>query len=376
MAAPPEAAADDDLAARPEAASAPPASERADPHQALQALSEAAALTRARVAVLPVPMHAGDQAWLPRPLALLAKALLFLGPHCRMAGQVWRARDHDLIVVREFLTALLIVVWPVLWPLRRRVYFLVNHNLQEAHQRGLERLVLRVLHRTGCRFGCFETSAGFAEIGIVPDRERFLVLPHPLPATAAARPAARPADPPVVGAIGEVRAEKGSEALLETLLELREQGRLPARLVLGCPQAEVRARWRERGFEVVDTSDRAAYLATLDLCDVVILNYQRERYQYRPSGVAADALGRGAAVVCPDFPLMRRQLCAPAEVGAVFESQDELAAATLRALALRPTLAPALAAHRAARDPAALARLLDRFVADLHAAPTSESTER
>ncbi|HSA79309.1 MAG TPA: hypothetical protein VLE23_00720 [Geminicoccaceae bacterium] len=354
------------------AASAPPHTGRADPHQALQALIEAAALTRAKVAVLPVPMHARDRRWLPRTVALLVKAVHFLGPHLRMVGQVWGAGEFDLIMVREFLTALLIVVWPLLWPLRRRVYFLINHNLQEAHQRGLERAVLRILHRTGCRFGCFETTAGFAEIGIVPDRERFLVLPHPLVATLSAKPAAQPTDEPVVGVIGEVRAEKGSEALFKTLLQLRAQGRLPARLVLGCPQAEVRATWRECGFEVIDTSDRAAYLAALDLCDVVILNYQRERYEYRPSGVAADALARGAAVVCPDFPLMRRQLSIPAEVGAVFGSQDELAAATLRALALRPTLASALAAHHEVRSPAALARLLDRFVADLRAVQRSE----
>jgi len=364
------------MAALPEAAGAPVAASRTDPHQALQSLIEAAALTHAKVAVLPVPMHWRDPPWLPRPVALLAKALHFLGPHWRMAGQVWRARDHDLVVVREFLTQVLIVVWPLLWPLRRRVYFLINHNLQEAHQRGLERVVLRVLHRTGCRFGCFETSAGFAEIGIIPDGERFLVLPHPLVGTIPARPAAQATDEPVVGVIGEVRAEKGSEALLETLLQLREQGRLPARLVLGCPQAEVRAKWQERGFEIIDTGDRAAYLAALDLCDVVILNYQRERYQYRPSGVAADALARGAAVVCPDFPLMRRQLSAPAEVGAVFRSHDGLAAATLLALALRPTLQDALARHQQARDPAALARLLDRFVADRRGAQRSEPGRR
>jgi hypothetical protein len=69
---------------------------------------------------------------------------------------------------------------------------------------------------------------------------------------------------------------------------------------------------------------------------------------------------------------MRRQLSAPAEVGAVFRSQDELAAATLRALVLRPTLAQALAAHRQARDPAALARLLDRFVTELRGARRGE----
>jgi len=348
----------------PEAAGAPSGAARPDPHHALQPLIEAAALAESKVAVLPVPMLWAEPPRLPRPLAMLAKALLFLPPHLRLVARLWQRRDHDLIVVREFLTALLIAVWPVIWPLRRRVYFLINHNLQEAHQRGLERVVLRLLHRTGCRFACFETAAGFAELGIVPDRERFLVLPHPLVGASAARPE-RPAGEPAVGVIGAVRAEQGSEAMLEALLRLRADGRLPARLVLGCPQAELRASWQGRGFEVIDTGERAAYLGALDLCDVVVLNYQRERYQYRPSGVAADALARGAAVVCPDFPLMRRQLSAPAIVGAVFDGPDQLAPAVLRALALCPTLAPALAAHRQARAPEALARLLDGFVAEV-----------
>ncbi len=341
---------------------APPSAAGVDPHRALQPLIEAASQTAAKVAVLPVPMHWDAWPWLPGPLQLVAKALLFLVPHARMVGRIWRQRDHDLLVVREFLTVLLMVVWPLIWPLRRRVYFLINHNLQEAHRRVLERSVLRLLYRTGCRFACFETTVGCAEIGIVPDAERFLVLPHPLAAAIVPRPRARAADEPVVGVIGAVRAEKGSEAMLEALLRLRHEGQLPARLVLGCPEAEVRAAWQCRGFEVIDTSSRAAYLAALDLCDVVVLNYQRERYLYRPSGVAADALSRGAAVVCPDFPLMRLQLSAPAAVGAVFGSLDELAAATTQALALRPTLGDALAAHQRARDPAALARLLDAFV--------------
>lgn len=334
-----------------------------DPHGALQPLIEAASRTAAKVAVLPVPMRWHPWPWLPDPFRRVTKALLFLVPHACMVGRIWRRRAHDLIVVREFLTVLLVVVWPLIWPLRRRVYFLINHNLQEAHRRVLERCVLRLLYRTGCRFACFETTDGYAEIGIVPDAERFLVLPHPLATAIVSRPLARPADEPVVGVIGAVRAEKGSETMLEALLQLRRQGRLQARLVLGCPEAEVRAAWQRRGFEVIDTSSPAAYLAALDLCDVVTLNYQRERYLYRPSGVAADALSCGAAVVCPDFPLMRLQLSAPAAVGAVFGSLDELPAATTRTLALRSTLGDALAAHHRARDPAALARLLDAFVA-------------
>jgi hypothetical protein len=341
----------------------PPSVAPADPHRALWPLIEAAEQTHAKTTVLPVPMLWQGSQWLPGRLELLCKALLFLVPHARLVGQLWRRREYDLIVVREFLTALLLVVWPLIWPLRRRVYFLINHNLQEAHRRRLERSVLRLLYRTGCRFACFETTAGCAEIGIVPDAERFLVLPHPLAGAIVSRPATPPTGEPVVGVIGAMRAEKGSEAILPALLQLREEGRLPVRLVLGCPDADARATWQCRGFEVIDTSSRAAYLAALDLCDVVVLNYQRDRYLYRPSGVAADALSRGAAVVCPDFPLMRLQLSAPAAVGAVFGSLDGLPAATVRALALRPTLGDALAAHERARDPAALARLLDAFVA-------------
>jgi glycosyltransferase involved in cell wall biosynthesis len=342
---------------------APPTVAPADPHRALWPLIEAASQTHRKIAVLPVPMLWGGWPWLPARLELLVKALVFLAPHGRLVGQIWRRRDHDLIVVREFLTALLLVVWPLIWPLRRRVYFLINHNLQEAHRRRLERFALRLLDGTGARFACFETTAGCPEIGIVPDAERCLVLPHPLAGVIVTRPAALPAGEPVVGVIGAVRAEKGSEAILQALLKLREQGHLPVRLVLGCPEADVRAAWQCRGFEVIDTSSRAAYLAALDLCDVVVLNYQRDRYLYRPSGVAADALSRGAAVVCPDFPLMRLQLSAPATVGAVFDSLDELPAAIKKALALRPTLGDALGAHQRARDPVALARLLDAFVA-------------
>ncbi len=151
----------------------------------------------------------------------------------------------------------------------------------------------------------------------MPDAERFLILPHPLAGAIVSRPPT-PSGEPVVGVIGAVRSEKGSEAMLEALVQLRRDGRLPVRLVLGCPEADVRALWQSRGYEVIDTDSRAAYLAALDLCDVVILNYQRERYLYRPSGVAADALSRGAAVVCPDFPLMRLQITRPQAVPAAY----------------------------------------------------------
>jgi hypothetical protein len=132
--------------------------------------------------------------------------------------------------------------------------------------------------------------------------------------------------------------------------------------MIACPEADVRDDWSDRGFEAIDTGDRGAYLDALDRCDVVILNYRRDRYFYRASGVAADAIARRAFVVCPDFPLMRHLLTEPAPVGALNAGLEDLGRAIREALALRGSASDPFAAHARARSPAAIAGLLDAFV--------------
>jgi hypothetical protein len=330
-----------------------------DPHGGLQPLQQAAALTRARVTVLPVPM---GWRFAAGRLEHTLKPLVLLGAHLRLAARLWRRRDHDLILVREFVTVFLMVVWPLIWPLRNRLCFLINHNLQEAHRRALERGILRLLYRTGIRLACLETTAGLAELGLAPDPRRILVLPHPLGDLASARPKADPAGEAVLGVVGKMRAEKGAEEIQRTLLDLRERGEPALRLMIACPEADVRDDWRHRGFEAIDTGDRSAYLDALDRCDVVVLNYRRDRYFYRASGVAADAIARRAFVVCPDFPLMRHLVTEPAPVGALYAELEDLGPAIREVLALRGSASDPWEAHARARSPAAIAGLLDAFV--------------
>ena len=330
-----------------------------DPHAGLAPLVEAQHLTRHRVAVVRCEMH-WERPWRIRAAELAAKVVVFLWAHLRLTRELWRRRDHDLLVVREFLTQIVILVWPLLWPLRRKLFVLVNHNLQEAHRKPLERAILRALWRTGFNLACLETTLGFVEIGIVPDERRFLVLPHPI--APLAPPRAPEPGPPVVGVVGEMRAEKGTAGILDVLAAIGAAGRLDIRPLLGCPDREVRDAWAQRGFLVADTTAPEAYAAALARCDVVVLNYVRERYHYRASGVAADALARRSAVVCPDFPVMRRQLLEPAAVGATFATLDGLEAAIGEALALRPQLDAALARHEQARSARAVAALYDAMV--------------
>jgi hypothetical protein len=348
-----------DAAGRPALGTTIAAAGLSDPHAGLAPLVEAQHLTRHRVAVVRCEMH-WERPWRIRAAELAAKVVVFLWAHLRLTRELWRRRDHDLLVVREFLTQIVILVWPLLWPLRRKLFFLVNHNLQEAHRKPLERAILRMLWRTGFNLACLETTLGFVEIGIVPDERRFLVLPHPI--APLAPPRSREPGPPVVGVVGEIRAEKGTAGILDVLAAIGAAGRLDIRPLLGCPDREVRDAWAQRGFLVADTTAPEAYAAALARCDVVVLNYVRERYYYRASGVAADALARRSAVVCPDFPVMRRQLSEPAPVGATFGTPDGLEAAITEALALREGLDEALARHEQARSAQAIAALYDAMV--------------
>lgn len=336
--------------------------ERLNTHGALQPFYDAAVLARSRVTVIPVPMHWRPPGFMSGKMAKAAQSIAYLLSHVRLVRDLWRRRDYQLIIVREFLTPFLIVVWPFVWPLRSRVCFLVNHNLQEAHRRGLERTILKTLYRTGIRLGCFETTAGFDDLGIRPSPDRLLVLPHPIKPVAPPRPPRSATELPVIGVIGAVRAEKGVDEILTTLLDLRQRGRLPSHLILGCPAPERVVQWQHE-FEVVDTSAPASYVAALDRCDVVVLNYRPDRYFLRPSGVAADAISRRTVVVCPDFPLMRHQLTQPLPAGTLFASLDDLERAIHEALALAPGATPdAWLVHETARGAAAIAPILDRFV--------------
>ena len=132
--------------------------------------------------------------------------------------------------------------------------------------------------------------------------------------------------------------------------------------MIGCDDPSMLATWAARGFEVADTSARPRYLGALDQCDVVVLNYRRDRYFYRASGVAAEAMGRRAVPVCRDYPIIRRMLHDPAPAGALFEHLEGLESALAEALALRPGLDLALARHERVRGAAAIASRLDEFV--------------
>jgi hypothetical protein len=326
-------------------------------HAALRPLSAAALRTRCGMVCVPNPLSDdGGLGWAEgaRWAAVRHKALL-LRRHLVLARTCRRLGDRP-ILVREFSTIPLLLAAPLFLPLRPRVRFLVNHNLQWAVCGGAERWAWRVLQRLGFRMVFFETT----DLNLPPAyglaRSGHGAIPFPIPARSSGnRPSRAPGTLPRIGIAGHRRPEKNMEKLQTQLLDA---GCGRWRVAIGSPDpgGGVAA-----GLEWTDTSSPAAYREFLRGCDVLVLAPREDAYRYRPSGVLADAVAEGTPVVAPGFPLFHRQLSWPCAVGEVFERPEDLPMAIERAMAGSAAGAYDFAAHRAARGAEALARRLDEL---------------
>ena len=288
----------------------------------------------------------------------VAKKFGLLLVHLVLAWDILRMPRDRFGLVREFLSVPTLLIWPVIWFRRRRLLFVVNHNLDSALCSPLQRLALRWLWRMGIRLLCFESTAGLAELGLSNDSPRAFAIPTPLSPISSLR-SSTGRQPPVIGIVGNVRSEKGFDDLLRVMTDAVRVGKLTARLLIGTGDAEVRRRCGALGWEEVDTTRQQDYFNALSRCDLVVFNYQRSNYFFRISGVVADAISAGAFVVAPNFPGLASQISEPSRVGLTFDSVEELPELLNRALNLAAaTPADAFQLQVASRSPARLAECL------------------
>jgi glycosyltransferase involved in cell wall biosynthesis len=318
-------------------------------HSALMPLAAAAARTPG-VGFVYLKRHGG--AW-PQSLARVIDQL-------RLAAAIWRGSANELIIVREFGTLQFCIAALLVLPVARRVLLVNAHNLQRAKDAAGQRVALRALLGLGFRLVVLETAAG-AEAILGRQSRAIVVLPHPgAPEPVMARPAS---SPPVVGMVGDFRSEK---AMLRHAATLVEAGRILSLDVrFGTASAEAREALGDRA---VDTGDPSAYRAFLASCDVLVVPYPRESYEFRASGIVADAFNLGTPVIVTALPALSRQALHPA-TGGICLDPDQIANPTIlagaiaRLLERRAEYAAGARTNAAVRDETALAGLLGELLA-------------
>ncbi len=329
-------------------------------HGALQPLDVAAARTRDGWICLANPLAPeGRLGWEERPGFSKLRHQSWLWRRHGALAVACRRTNPRPVLIREFSSIPLLLWAPRFLSMRRRLYFLVNHNLQWAVSESAERLAWRMLQRMGFRMVFFETRDLPLPTSYGLAHSRHGTIPFPMAARAAATASRRaiPGSLPLVGVAGHARAEKDQAALVETLIAA---GRGKWRVAVGASNpAAYPSSLREAGVSVRATMSAAEYESFLRDCDAIVIAPRECRYRYRPSGVLADALSVGTPGVAPDFPLFRSQLSVPCDVGEVFSRPEDLSGAVERALSRRVAGEYDFEKYRAARSPEAIARALD-----------------
>ncbi|MCF7818252.1 MAG: hypothetical protein K9M54_10255 [Kiritimatiellales bacterium] len=287
-----------------------------DYHGALAPLKEACSLAHADILYVADLMRVGTT-----KDSVVRKSGIALR-HLQFVLTVFSNRRRQGILVRDFSNIPLAFVFPFIRWMRSRMFFVVNHNLQWTIGNRAERAAFRCLGRWGCRFVFLEQ----VPVGLLEKYEinptRSLALPHPVPESGFKRD--RGGGVKTVGVIGQFRMEKGMDELLGALAPLAAH----YRIVLAFPNLETffaqsrlaSAEW----FELVDTSNHKNYIKAIAECDVVVLNHPSEGYEYRASGLIADAAAAHVPVVVRNLPVLNHQILQPVCIGECFDDPADI----------------------------------------------------
>ena len=268
-----------------------------------------------------------------RASARLVRLLLVLASMALMVVDIWRASfSRQYVVVREFWNIPLLCFAILIFPLRGRVLFNVNHNLSCLPYHFPRSISL--LGFLGFRFILFDGQAA-AQYFPRSVRNAFVFPLFPcsprgdqeIVASSIVKPK------PVVAIVGDLRPEKGdptqiSEVLSSLALAARWDIRLGYR-----HQAHMLARLPAT-IRLVDTDSRSKYFELLSAADVIVVFAERGSYFCRHSGTVMDAIACGAVPLVPELPVLVSQISNPVLVGVTYQTFKELEEGISRAIAL------------------------------------------
>lgn len=249
--------------------------------------------------------------------------------HVDLGFKIFKVRNNDAILIHGFSTEFLFLTIIASGFLKNKVYFLTHHNIQQAYQNHLIRILFKAYADFGCRFIVNEDAGvlkhlGFTEIMV----QRHATMLHPIldrlselsHITELITNGKKKTEKVLIGVIGRIRSGKKIQEIIEPLLSLKNKYNYD--VLVGTDDLSSFKGFDSAAIRLVNTSTRPEYIKALSLCDIIILNYDKEKYFYRCSAVAADAVGLKTYVVCPDYPFLRNQLGFPAQVGTVFDHEN------------------------------------------------------
>ncbi|HIF9110443.1 TPA: hypothetical protein ACX6PT_003226 [Photobacterium damselae] len=222
-------------------------------------------------------------------------------------------RRKDFVILREFNTIPFLISSLFLFPISKHVILNVNHNFQKASKSKIHSLAIRWFDWLGFSYLCFE-----GKFNLFKFKKEIISIPFPMSPIVSTNLKPK-CDSISVGFIGSYRKEKNIELLLEALNVIKGH-----KLILGTDKVSLLEEYKEKGWTVYNTTDYQDYLKAINDIDALIVNYNKNSYNFRHSGVITDFIYQGKLVIVPKFEFFSAQILTPCRVGELFESLDEI----------------------------------------------------
>ena len=267
-------------------------------------------------------------------LRRLLKVVELIICHIGIGRKIKENKKKEIVIVHGFSTEFLFFLYIFSHFKTTGVYFLTHHNIQQAFQNRLIKFLFKMYCRIGYKFILNETCLALKEFGF-NDKEvcKHISMLHPVVGIDSHSSfVSEVSRRKRIGLVGKVSKGKQFSETLNLLL--RFQKSLDFSLIIGTDNFSHFDGVDLGEAKLINTSHRGDYLSVLASCDVIVLGYERSKYFYRCSGVAADAISAKTFVVCPDFPLMSNQVNYPTQVGVLYKNDSDLEVAIRHALEL------------------------------------------
>ena len=261
--------------------------------------------------------------WLPHRFARQAAYQLIKSVD--MAREVLRSRNQSAILIFEHKPQYALALYAACLSRRVPVFFFC-HGLQQLQGRSVaHRWGFRLLRWLVSRFDVWPIHLELADDAL-PERLRYrrsIVMPLPLAPDSGGPRSDFDVKRVRLGVVGMLRPDKPVVPLIEALKKAFA-GNPRYELRIATPFWLVTEELRQAGLELVDTTSPEQYDQFLRSTDIVLADFERSSFFFRPSAIVNDALAAGCYVIAPDYPVFKAQLSTPCRVGSVFGELAEI----------------------------------------------------
>jgi glycosyltransferase involved in cell wall biosynthesis len=252
--------------------------------------------------------------------------------HLAMGLRALSLRNCDSILVFEAYNQHLLLLLPLLVLTRKEILIMLHGNQQFAISSQPKYLGLLYLKLYLKFFSKIKVILLEIDDDILPTKVQLpaqskIVIPHPLRSDIIPKlklGERLPTDVKIkIGIVGMIRQDKPIGKLIEkiqTYLNNNPQ----TELIIGTPFAQKPKYLDQLGVKLYDTTREEDYYKVLQEIDILVIDYDKNRYYYRTSGVISDAASCGCYIIASDYPVIKHQINYPVSIGSTFTNFEEL----------------------------------------------------